>query len=301
VAPCTGRLILRKELQGPECMTHWFSSWRVFVVAGLILEIVSEAALQSYERTVEKLFRMWSAAWYLIVVADDKCRAEHMERIQRRTACTVSAGHPRPTDGMRSVHGQLSSAWPLRTPRSGTSKFDSRSQQGCRWAAGDTGPHRRRTQLASGYLVDWEPWSRRSRPHDSDHVIISKKVKISRRGGRDRRRHPRHVMRQQLERRPPEGSQERRQGQGQFASADPRARVPAASCRPARCARSAARTSARWAVGRAQAWCMPFGVGLGTRPQPPLGWRAHTWRTGRRPHRRGPRSTRTLRGKRRWC
>jgi hypothetical protein len=87
-----------KELPGPECMTHWLASWRVFAVACIMLELISEAALQSYERMIEKLTRLWPSAWHLVVIADDKCRAEHLERLRRRTAANVAAGHPRPPD-----------------------------------------------------------------------------------------------------------------------------------------------------------------------------------------------------------
>eukprot|EP00972_Heterocapsa_arctica_P010016 1471579-Heterocapsa_arctica.AAC.1 len=47
---------------------------------------------------IEKLTRLWPSAWHLIVIADDKCRAEHLERLRRRTASSVAAGHPRPAD-----------------------------------------------------------------------------------------------------------------------------------------------------------------------------------------------------------
>ena len=72
-----------KELPGPENFQQWLSSWRVFEAAAIMLDICSMAALALYEKAIEKLTRLWPSAWHLVVVADDKCRAEHIERIRR--------------------------------------------------------------------------------------------------------------------------------------------------------------------------------------------------------------------------
>eukprot|EP00971_Amphidinium_carterae_P018334 361717-Amphidinium_carterae.1 len=40
---------------------------------------------------MEKLTRLWPTAWRLVYSADDKCRAEHLERL-RRTAPTSNFG-----------------------------------------------------------------------------------------------------------------------------------------------------------------------------------------------------------------
>ena len=63
-----------------------------------MLGIVSRAALEVYERTVERLASTWSDAWRRICVADDKCRAEHLTRVRRRVMQSVSAGGVRPPD-----------------------------------------------------------------------------------------------------------------------------------------------------------------------------------------------------------
>lgn len=96
--PAPGGGYLSKELPGPESLAHWVASWRVFVVAALMLGVVAEASLQAYERCIERLTRQWPTAWHLIVLADDKCRAEHLERLRRRTAAAVAEGGPRPSD-----------------------------------------------------------------------------------------------------------------------------------------------------------------------------------------------------------
>ena len=43
----------------------------------------SMAALALYEKAIERWTRLWPSAWHLVVAADDKCRAEHIERIRR--------------------------------------------------------------------------------------------------------------------------------------------------------------------------------------------------------------------------
>ena len=40
----------------------------------------SMAALAVYENAIERWTRLWPTAWHLVVAADDKCRAEHIER-----------------------------------------------------------------------------------------------------------------------------------------------------------------------------------------------------------------------------
>ena len=72
-----------KELPGPENFTQWLASWRVFVTACVMLKVCSQSSLQLYERTIERLTKTWATSWHLIVLADDKARAEHLERIRR--------------------------------------------------------------------------------------------------------------------------------------------------------------------------------------------------------------------------
>ena len=85
---------LVKELPGPENFVQWISSWRVFCVACIMLNIATQAALHIYEKNIEKLTRLWPTAWHLIVLADDKCRAEHLERVRRRATQDLLRGLP---------------------------------------------------------------------------------------------------------------------------------------------------------------------------------------------------------------
>eukprot|EP00971_Amphidinium_carterae_P273050 5419446-Amphidinium_carterae.2 len=61
-----------------------------------MLKIASLAALTAYECFMEKLTRMWPTAWHLVYSADDKCRAEHLERIRRSVVLDEACGKRRP-------------------------------------------------------------------------------------------------------------------------------------------------------------------------------------------------------------
>jgi hypothetical protein len=87
-----------KELPGPANYCQWLSSWRVFAVAAIMLGIVTSASLHCYERAIEGLTKQWPKAWHLIVMADDKCRGEHLERIRRRLHLDQARGASMPPD-----------------------------------------------------------------------------------------------------------------------------------------------------------------------------------------------------------
>ena len=72
-----------KELPGPQNLQQWLVSWRVFKAACICLNIVTLAALQLYEKVIEKLVIQWPRAWGLIAQADDEARAEKLEKIRR--------------------------------------------------------------------------------------------------------------------------------------------------------------------------------------------------------------------------
>ena len=88
---------LVRDLPGPSSHQGWLASWRVFKCAALMQELVSLAALQSYERHIEKLVLQWPGAWGLIYEADDRARAEQLERIRRQIFAEASLGRLTPT------------------------------------------------------------------------------------------------------------------------------------------------------------------------------------------------------------
>eukprot|EP00435_Cladocopium_sp_Y103_P052950 s2244_g16.t2 len=89
---------ITKELSGPQNLTQWMACWRVFKVAALALGIISLSALQQYEKVVEKLTLQWPQAWGLIVLADDKARAERLEKIRRSILADQQAGRVVPLE-----------------------------------------------------------------------------------------------------------------------------------------------------------------------------------------------------------
>eukprot|EP00438_Fugacium_kawagutii_P032453 Skav223757 [mRNA] locus=scaffold3575:530860:532071:- [translate_table: standard] len=87
---------LVKELPGPQNLVQWLASWRVFKVAALSLGIVDLSALQQYEKAIEKLTLQWPQVWGLIALADDKGRAERLEKIRRVVKGEIANGGVRP-------------------------------------------------------------------------------------------------------------------------------------------------------------------------------------------------------------
>jgi hypothetical protein len=63
-----------------------------------MLDIASLASLQLYEKTMERLVMQWPKCWHLIVMADDKGRAERLEKIRRRMLMDEEAGRQVPAD-----------------------------------------------------------------------------------------------------------------------------------------------------------------------------------------------------------
>ena len=89
---------LLRELPGPANLQQWLLCWRVFKAAALMLGAVSLAALQGYEKTVEKLTLQWANCWGLIARADDNARAERLERIRRSLLVDQANGKSMPLD-----------------------------------------------------------------------------------------------------------------------------------------------------------------------------------------------------------
>eukprot|EP00913_Durusdinium_trenchii_P006511 g6118.t1 len=87
-----------KELPGPQNLQQWLVSWRVFKAACISLNLVTLAALLLYEKVIEKLVLQWLRAWGLIVQADDKGRAEKLEKIRRSITLDIAAGGSPPRE-----------------------------------------------------------------------------------------------------------------------------------------------------------------------------------------------------------
>ena len=86
-----------KELPGPSCLQQWELCWAVLTTVLLSLQAVSAAALERYARCIRRLANDWSQAWHLVCLADDKCRAEHLDVIKREILVEDLAGRPTPS------------------------------------------------------------------------------------------------------------------------------------------------------------------------------------------------------------
>ena len=87
---------LKKDIPGPANFASWLTSWRVFRTACIMLDVVAECALTRYSKRVERLSLCWPEAWHLIALADDKMRAEGLERTRRRIESAIANGSPPP-------------------------------------------------------------------------------------------------------------------------------------------------------------------------------------------------------------
>ena len=89
---------LMKDLPGPQSFQHWLTSWRVFKTGAIMLGAVSLASLQLYERAIEKLVMQWPRVWGLVCAADDKGRAERLEKLRRKFDADERAQRQVPRD-----------------------------------------------------------------------------------------------------------------------------------------------------------------------------------------------------------
>jgi hypothetical protein len=72
-----------RDFPGPQNFLQWQASWKVFRVAAISLDICTLPSLMTYEKAIERLTVQWPKNWSLIAHADDKARAERLERLRR--------------------------------------------------------------------------------------------------------------------------------------------------------------------------------------------------------------------------
>ena len=87
-----------RDFPGPQNFLQWQASWKVFRVAAISLDICSLASLMTYEKVIEKLTVQWPKNWNLIAHADDKARAERLERLRRGLVIDLKEGKVIPSD-----------------------------------------------------------------------------------------------------------------------------------------------------------------------------------------------------------
>ena len=96
--PLAGGGYLVKDLPGPGSHLAWLASWRVFKTAAVMLRIATLASLQIYERTIERIHAQWPSAWGLLYEAEDRARAEQLDRWRRHFIAEEAAGRQLPLD-----------------------------------------------------------------------------------------------------------------------------------------------------------------------------------------------------------
>ena len=82
------------EVPGPPNYDAWLASWSVFENALLMFEVkdaagdripmVTQSALDLYRDRFRDLVVRYPHVWHLLVVAEDRCRAEHFPRLRRK-------------------------------------------------------------------------------------------------------------------------------------------------------------------------------------------------------------------------
>ena len=92
-----GSYIMR-EPPGPENLQQLLTSWRVYKAACLMLSIARLASPQIYEKAIEGLALQWPKCWGLIYQAEDKGRAECLDKIGRKLMVDASKNQNMPHD-----------------------------------------------------------------------------------------------------------------------------------------------------------------------------------------------------------
>ena len=91
------------EMSGPASFDAWYASWQVFTNTLLMITtsnggggkgvpVVTPSALSEYLENFRELTKEYPEAWHLCVQAEDKCRAEHLDRLRRARERDFQAG-----------------------------------------------------------------------------------------------------------------------------------------------------------------------------------------------------------------
>ena len=72
------------EQAGPANLEAWRNSWAVFTAATIMLGVATPATLGRYARRFEERCHRYPKAWFLAVLADDRCRSEFWTAELRR-------------------------------------------------------------------------------------------------------------------------------------------------------------------------------------------------------------------------
>ena len=94
----------QSEVPGPPTFAGWEACWEVYrtillmlkhtpsVPGGVKKPVITWAALDEYHRVIAGLNRQYPEAWHLILMAEDKCRSEQLERTRRMLVRAATEG-----------------------------------------------------------------------------------------------------------------------------------------------------------------------------------------------------------------
>ena len=80
--PTSGKMVTNTH-KGPGSFDVWCKGWAVFKNAMLYLEEASVAAMDGYRDHIQELSQTYPTCWFIIYIADCRCRSEQLEYILR--------------------------------------------------------------------------------------------------------------------------------------------------------------------------------------------------------------------------
>ena len=81
-----------REVAGPATFDEWRGSWAVSAFAMEILGAASRARLERHASHIGKLAGTYPDYWWIVAMADSRCRSEHLERVRRIAVVEHAAG-----------------------------------------------------------------------------------------------------------------------------------------------------------------------------------------------------------------
>ena len=105
------------QVSGPRTFEAWLGSWELFKAAMIMLDAAGVTALDKYSRGIKRLVDL-HGNWPIIMLADERCRAERWEILAEKYARTPPTNYQpqKPWDAIiadaaYALHGPMSEWW----------------------------------------------------------------------------------------------------------------------------------------------------------------------------------------------